>query len=168
MGLVEGLLKRGLGLLRSLVREAIVFTAGVELAEADPEAAIRLAKTCMELVAEAMEQLKGLGEDQEIMRAFRELEKARDLFMSVVTGEPASFIAKRSIPQGAEGRRILILDIAHSHTHRAIDMLRHSKRLESYEAPLGLLSRARRESAPTTLYRLAYELAKQGRDHRNV
>ncbi|MBS7609822.1 hypothetical protein KEJ36_05645 [Candidatus Bathyarchaeota archaeon] len=166
--MAEGLLKRGLRFLRFLVRETIVFTTGVELAEANPEAAVLLAKTCMGLVAEAMEQLKGLGEDEEIVRAYKELEKARDLFASAVVGEPISFIARRSIPQGAEGRRVLILDIAHSHTHRAIDMLRRSKKLESYEAPLGLLSKARRESAPTTLYRLAYELAQQSIDHRNA
>lgn len=43
--------------LRSLISETVVFEVGVEMAEAYPEAAVSLARTCMELVNEAMMQL---------------------------------------------------------------------------------------------------------------
>ncbi|MEM2904683.1 MAG: hypothetical protein QW057_07710 [Candidatus Bathyarchaeia archaeon] len=51
------------------------------------------------------------------------------------------------------------VDTAHSDANRAIDLLRRSKSLESCHEPLRLLSKAGRKSAPTTLYRLAYEMA---------
>ncbi len=147
--------------LRSLISETVVFVAGVERAEAHPEAAVSLARTCLELVNEAMRQISGPeGGDEHLERAYGELEIARELFKSVIVGEPVSFIARRAVPQGAEGRRVLILDIAHSHTHRAIDALRKSKNFESCQELLHILGKARRESAPTTLYRLAYEMAR--------
>jgi len=145
--------------LRSLISETVVFVAGVEMAEAHPEAAVSLARACMELVNEAMKQISSLeGRDEHLERAYEELEIAGELFKSVIVGEPASPIAKRAISQGAEGRQVLILDIAHSHTHRAIDSLRKSKNFESHYELLHILGKARRESAPTTLYRLAYEM----------
>ncbi len=148
-------------ILRSLIAESAVFVAGVEMAEVHPEAAVSLARTCIELISEAMIQLSNSERrDEHLERAYEELEMARELFKSVVVGEPVSIIARKHVPQGAEGRKILILDIAHSHTHRAIDELKKSKNFELYHEPLQLLSRARRESAPTTLYRLAYEMAR--------
>jgi len=157
---VKEFIEGGRKMLRSLISETIVFVAGVEMAEAHPEAAVSLARACMELVNEAMKQISSLeGRDEHLERAYGELGIASELFKSVIAGEPVSLTAKRAIPQGAEGRRILILDIAHSHTHRAIDALRKSRNFESYHELLHLLGKARRESAPTTLYRLAYEMA---------
>jgi len=157
---VKGFIEGCRRVLRSLISETVVFVAGVEMAEAHPETAVSLARTCMELVNEAMRQISSPeGRDEHLEKAYGELGIARELFKSVIVGEPVSPIAKRAIPQGAEGRRILILDIAHSHTHRAIDSLRKSKNFESYQELLHILGKARRESAPTTLYRLAYETA---------
>lgn len=156
-GFIEGCRR----VLRSLISETVVFVVGVEVAETHPETTVSLARTCMELVNEALGQIgDSEGGDGHLERAYGELEIARELFKSVIVGELVSPIARRAIPQGAEGRRILILDIAHSHTHRAIDSLRKSKDFESYQELLQILGKARRESAPTTLYRLAYEIAK--------
>ncbi|MGQ9515426.1 MAG: hypothetical protein ACUVTL_10350 [Thermoproteota archaeon] len=146
--------------LRSFLREAIVFAAGVEIAEAHPEAAILLARNCGEILEEAISHLSSQEErDSNFERALGELEVARDLFKSVVEGGPISPAARRAIPLELEGRRILILDAAHSHTHRAIDLLASSKGFEGYHEILKLLSRARRDSAPTTLYRIACDMA---------
>lgn len=154
-------IERGWRALRSLITETVVFTAGVRLAEAHPEASISLARACLSLVSEAMGQLSGLGEkDASLQETYEELEVARDLFASILVGESVSPIARKTFPGGVGGRGILILDIAHSHVHRAIDLLRRSKDLEPYREPLRLLSEARRESAPTTLYKLAYEVAR--------
>jgi len=146
--------------LRSLISETIVFVAGVEIAEAHPEAAVSLARTCMELVGEAIAQLSDSERSEHVEEAYEELKIARELFKLVVTGEPVPIAYGRYIPQGAEERKILVLDIAHSHTHRAIDSLKKSKNFELYHEPLKLLSKARRDSAPTTLYKLAYEMAR--------
>jgi hypothetical protein len=147
--------------IHSLFSETAVFMSGVQLAEAHPEAAISLARTCMKLVIEAMELLRSQEErDEYIEKACNELEIAKDLFASVVLGESSSAISRRFVPEGAEDKRVLILDIAHSHTHRAIDSLKKSKNFELYHELLELLSKARRDSAPTTLYRLAYKMAK--------
>lgn len=136
--------------------------SGVQLAEAHPEVAISLARTCRNLVSEAMEHLDSREiRDEYLEKACDELEIARDLFTSVILGEPASTIARRNIPRGTEDNKVLILDIAHSHTHRAIDYLKESKNFALYHEPLQLLSKARRESAPTTLYKLAYEMARR-------
>ena len=98
--------------------------------------------------------------DEYLERACNELEIAKDLFASAILGESSSAIARRFVPEGAEDRRVLILDIANSHTHRAIDSLKKSKNLQLYQELLELLSKARRDSAPTTLYRLACKMAK--------
>ena len=146
--------------LHPLISETIVFMSGVQLAEAHPEAAISLARTCMNLVSEVREQLRAQERrDKYLEKASEELEIARCLFMSVIVGEPASTIARMNIPKGSEDNKVLILDIAHSHTHRAIDSLKKSKNFESYHEPLQLLSKARRDSAPTALNRLAYRIA---------
>jgi len=161
---VKGFIKGCRRVLRSLISETVVFVAGVEMAEDRPEAAVSLARTCMELVTEAMVQLSNsMIRDEHVERAYEKLEIARELFKSVVTGEPVSTVARKYAPQGTEERKILILDIAHSHTHRAIDILKKSKNFELYHETLQLLSKGRRDSAPTTLYRLAYEMAKSGR-----
>jgi len=158
---VKEIIKGCRRVLGSLISETVVFMAGVELAEDHPEAAVSLARTCMELVGEAMVQFVSSERcDEYVKRAYDELKIARELFKSVVIGEPVSIVAKKLIPQGVEERKVLILDIAHSHVHRAIDSLKKSKSLELYHEPLQLLSKARRESAPTTLYRLAYEMAR--------
>jgi len=146
--------------LHSLISETIVFVAGVEIAEAHPEAAVSLARTCLELVGEAMVQLTGSERREQVEEAYEELKIARELFKLVVTGEPVPIACRKYVPQGAEERKILVLDIAHSHTHRAIDSLKKSKNFEFYHEPLKLLSKARRDSAPTTLYKLAYEMAR--------
>jgi hypothetical protein len=95
------LVERSLGLLRSLIKEAVIFAAGMEMAEAHPEAAVRLARACMELVADAVGQLKSPGGGGGTSKkAFGELEIARDLFGSVVVGEPASPLARKYVRKG--------------------------------------------------------------------
>lgn len=66
----------------------------------------------------------------------------------------------RLVPRGFGDKRVLLLDIAHSYTHRAIESLKKSENFESYREVLNLLSKARRKSAPTMLYELAYTIAK--------
>lgn len=150
--------------LRSLISETVIFISGIQLAEAYPEAAISLARTCMNLVSKARKHLKSEEKrDEYVEKACDELEIAMNLFMSVILGKPASAIARRHIPQGAEDSRVLILDIAHSHTHKAIDFLKKSKNFERDRETLHLLSKARRESAPTTLYKLAYKISRSSK-----
>jgi len=159
--LADNFIEKCRKVLHSLISETVVFMSGVQLAEAHPEAAISLARTCMNLVSEVREQLRAQERrDKYLEKASEELEIARYLFMSVIVGEPVSTIARMNIPRGSEDNKVLILDIAHSHTHRAIDSLRKSKNFESYHESLQLLSKARRDSAPTTLYRLAYRMAR--------
>jgi len=146
--------------LHFLFSEAVVFVSGVQLAEKHPEAAIYLASRCLKLVCEAMECLSRRLSDEFIEKAYEDLSIARDLFASVVEGEPVSLSVIRLVPRGFGDRRVLLLDIAHSYTHRAINSLKKSKNFESYREALSLLSKARRESAPTTLYEFAYMIAK--------
>lgn len=159
--LADGFIEKCRTVLRSLFSETVVFMSAVQLAEVHPEAAVSLARMCMNLVVEAMGHVRDQEKrDEYVEKALNELEIARDLFASVILGEPVSAIARRFIPQGSEDRRVLILDTAHSHTHRAIDSLKKSKNFGLYHELLQLLSKARRESAPTTLYRLAYKMAR--------
>ena len=63
----------------------------------------------MNLVIEAIEHLELRGrKDEHIGRAFCELEIARDLFLSVISGELSSILAIRYIQQGAEKNRVMI------------------------------------------------------------
>jgi len=159
--LAKGFIEKCKRVLHLLISETIVFTSGVQLAETHPEAAISLSKACVKLVSEAMGYLRNCEKmDEYIKKACNELEIAKDLFMSVISGEPASVVAMKFIPRGAEDNRVLVLDIAHSHTHKAIDFLKNSENFESNFEVLNLLSEARRESAPTTLYKLAYKMAR--------
>jgi len=147
--------------LHLLIKETAVFVAGVQVAEAHPEAAISLAKTCLELVSEATEKLSTLEEkDPNLERACEELRAARDIFSSIIVGEPPPHVAEKFITNGIGGCSVLALDMAHSHTHRAIDLLMDSKNIEAHRELLKLLSKARRDSSPTTLYRLSYEMAR--------
>ncbi len=76
------------------------------MAEAHPETAVSLARTCMELVNEAMRQISSPEvRDEHLEKAYGELEIARELFKSVIVGEPVYLIARRAITQGSEGRR---------------------------------------------------------------
>ncbi|MEM2849247.1 MAG: hypothetical protein QXI36_03115, partial [Candidatus Bathyarchaeia archaeon] len=68
---------------------------------------------------------------------------------------------RRCISYGVENRNIFILDLAHSYIHKAIDLLKKSRNCEIYCDILELLTIARRESAPATLYRLAYEMSRK-------
>jgi len=143
--------------------EAIVFTSGVRLAEVDGSAAVSLAGECVKLVSDAIAQLVNTTEkDEYVEEALRELENSKELFKSVITGERSTQTIKRCISYGLEDRNIFILDLAHSHVHKAIDLLKKSKNCNMYRGVLELLTTARRESAPTTLYRLAYEMHKRG------
>jgi hypothetical protein len=154
------LVERGRRVLHLLIKETAIFVAGVQVAEAHPEAAISLATTCLELVSEATEKLSTLEEkDPNLERACEELRAARDIFRSIVVGEPPH-VAEKFITNGIGGWSVLALDMAHSHTHRAIDLLTDSKNIEAHRELLELLSKARRDSSPTTLYRLSYEMAR--------
>jgi|YelNatPaOPRAMG01_1025707.scaffolds.fasta_scaffold00131_44 hypothetical protein len=151
--------------LHSIAMEAIVFTSGVRLAEVDSSAAISLAGECLKLVSDAIAQLQLMNmteKDEYVEEALRELENSKELFKSVITGERSTQTIKRCISYGLENRNIFILDLAHSHVHKAIDFLKKSKNCNLYRDVLELLTTARRESAPTTLYRLAYEMRKKG------
>ena len=66
-GFIEGCRR----VLHSLISETVVFVAGVEMAEAHPEAAVSLARTCMELVNEARKQINSPeGRDEHLERAY--------------------------------------------------------------------------------------------------
>ncbi len=149
--------------LHSIIMEVIVFTSGVRLAEVDSSAAVSLAGECIKLVSDAIAQLVNTTEkDEYVEEALRELENSKELFKSVITGERSTQTIKRCISYGLEDRNIFILDLAHSHVHKAIDLLKKSKNCNLYRDVLELLTTARRESAPTTLYKLAYEMHKRG------
>jgi hypothetical protein len=145
--------------LHNIIMEAIVFTSGVRLAEVDSSAAVSLAGECVKLVSEAIAQLINTTEKDEcVEKALGELENSRELFKSVVTGERSTDIIRRCVSYGVEDRNIFILDLAHSHVHKAIELLKKSKNCGVYRDVLDVLTTARRESAPATLYRLAYEM----------
>lgn len=155
-------LRKIIGVLRSLIMETIVFTSGIRSAEADNSAAILLAGECIKHVSEAIVHLSSVEwRDEYVERAIKELKNAKELFKSVITGEQSPDIIRRCVFYGIENRSSLILDIAHNHVHRAIDLLRKSENCRVYSDVLELLTKARRESAPTTLYRLAYEISKK-------
>lgn len=148
--------------LHSLIMETIIFTSGVRSAEINSDAAVSLAGECVKLVTEAMVHLLSVEEkDEYVKKALRELENAKELFKSVITGERSTDTIRRCISYGVENRNIFILDLAHSHIHKAIDLLKKSRNCEIYRDALEFLTIARRESAPTTLYRLAYEMSRK-------
>ncbi|MBS7611705.1 hypothetical protein KEJ27_05800 [Candidatus Bathyarchaeota archaeon] len=148
--------------LHSLIMEAIIFISGVRSAEVNSNAAVSLAGECVKLVSEAIGNLVNVEEkDEHVEKALKELENAKELFKSVITGERSTDTVRKCISYGVENRNIFILDLAHSHIHKAIDLLKKSRNCEVYRDVLELLTIARRESAPTTLYRLAYEMSRK-------
>ncbi|MBS7618125.1 hypothetical protein KEJ25_05940 [Candidatus Bathyarchaeota archaeon] len=148
--------------LHSLIMEAIIFISGVRSAEVNSNAAVSLAGECVKLVSEAIGNLVNVEEkDEHVEKALKELENAKELFKSVITGERSTDTVRKCISYGVENRNIFILDLAHSHIHKAIDLLKKSRNCEVYRDVLELLTIARRESAPTTLYRLTYEMSRK-------
>ncbi|MEM3546840.1 MAG: hypothetical protein QW547_06995 [Candidatus Bathyarchaeia archaeon] len=148
--------------LHSLIIETIIFTSGVRSAEVNSNAAVYLAGECVKLVCEAMVHLAKVEEkDEYVEKALRELENAKNLFKSVVTGERSTDTIRICISYGVENRNVFILDLAHNHIHKAIDLLKKSRNFEMYREILELLAIARRESAPITLYRLAYDISRK-------
>lgn len=133
---------------------------GIEAAERNPEAAVQLAKACMKLVSEATSQLRReYAREEAARRAYEDLETAERLFRSVVAGRLISKDAEKVIPYGADASRVLILDVAHSYVHKAINHLKESENVRDYSEAIELLNEARRTSAPKTLYKLVYEIA---------
>ncbi len=148
--------------LHSLITETIIFTSGVRSAEVNSSAAVFLAGECVKLVSEAIGNLVNMEEkDEYVEKAIKELENAKELFKSVITGERPTDVVRKCISYGVENRNIFILDLAHSRIHKSIELLKKSRNCEAYRNILELLTITRRESAPTTLYRLAYEMSRK-------
>lgn len=155
--------------LHSLAFEAIVFTSGIEAVERAPEASATLAEACARRVGEALTSLAGLGSstDDGIGKACEELRTAREIFQYLATGERvtrcvAEAIRRYEPVRRRGGRLACLLDEAHSHTHTALTLLRKSGLAEELADVIDLVSKARRESAPTTLCRLACKMLIEG------
>lgn len=136
--------------LRSLTFEAMIFTVGVMAAEKSPEVAATLAKKCGSHVKNALNSLTILTDetdDDHLKHARGQLIMAGELFESVIL-EVAS-------PRG--GKPVYLLDCAHSEVHKAIKTISRSPLASELKDILNLLQQAREDSAPMSLYRLAYE-----------
>lgn len=136
--------------LRSLISEAIVFTTGVMAAEKAPNVAATLAKKCGSHVKNALNFLAIVideTDDEHLKRARGQLIKAGELFESVVL----------EVASPRSGKPVYLLDCAHSEVHEAIKTISRSPLAIELTDILDLLQQAREQSAPMTLYRLAYE-----------
>lgn len=136
--------------LRFLTLEVMVFTMGVMAAENSPEVAATLAKKCVSHIKNALDALTVLMDeidDEHLKHAREQLVMAGELFESVIF-EVAS-------PRG--GKPVYLLDCAHSEVHEAIKTISRSPVASELRDILDLLQQAREDSAPMSLYRLAYE-----------
>lgn len=146
--------------LTNLIRETVLFSMAVELAEAHPKAVKAVAKACRNLVKESLDRLQGFTADAIVEKACERLRISLSILDALAEGGSVSKEVLGKLPYHASGKPLLLLDIAHSYIHEAIDLLRRSEAFTSHHRLLKLLSEARRRSAPKHVYHSIYRLAK--------
>ena len=146
--------------LTTLIRETVLFSTAVELAEAHPKAVRAVAKACRNLVKESLDWLQGFTADAVVERACERLRISLSILDALAEGRSLSKEVRGKLPYYPSDKPLLLLDLAHSYVHEAIDLLKQSEGFKSQHGLLELLSEARRRSAPKHVYQAIYRLTK--------
>ncbi len=146
--------------LTTLIRETVLFSTAVELAEAHPKAVRAVAKACRNLVKESLDWLQGFTADAVVEKACERLRLSLSILDALAEGRSLSKEVQGKLPCYTSDKPLLLLDLAHSYVHEAIDLLKQSEAFENQHGLLELLSEARRRSAPKHVYSSIYRLAK--------
>lgn len=149
-------------ILSSLIREALLFSAAVELAESHPKAVGAVAEACRGLVRESLEELQNIEADEYVEKACEKLRLSLSI-LDFLAGDTVLRGLEEKLPPYTFNKPLLLLDMAHSYVHEAIDFLNRSERFRAQQRLLELLSEARRRSAPKHVYLTIYRLVRESR-----
>ncbi len=160
---MKSIIHKVVKLLKNLALNEISFCHYDRAIEENKIASIIIARRSITLLAESLDCLssilKEVEYDEYLVKAYEELKIAYKILQEIAYGDIADIELLKSVSY-VEQKYPLLLDEAHYRIHNSIRYLRKSRVeiFKEYDKILDLLEKARRETMPSKLCRLALDI----------